>query len=69
MRSNIAIAVLASIATVSANDYPEVSRLGKNILLLEEVQTSGFTTPRMLYNKTLNATEEPRFREQLTPLG
>jgi hypothetical protein len=37
MRSNIAIAVLVSIATVSANDYPEVSRLGKNILLLEEV--------------------------------
>lgn len=63
MRNKTAIAVLALIVKVSANDYPEVSRLGKNILLLEEVQTSGFTTPRVLYNKTLNASEEPRFRE------
>ena len=75
MRSKIALAVLAIVATVahsqdtSSEDYPEVSRLGKNILLLHEVSTPGFTTPSVLFNKVKNATEEPKYKENLTPLG
>jgi hypothetical protein len=72
MRTKIATAVLALVATISVaqeNDYPEVSRLGRNILMLHEVSAPGFTTPKVLYNKTKNATEEPRYKENLTPLG
>ena len=71
MRSKVSLAVLALVATVSAQDYdyPEVSRLGKNILMLQEVSTPGFTTPKVLYNKVVNASDEPRYKEYLTPLG
>lgn len=80
MRSKIALAVFTVLATVSTtiahtheavqdNDYPEVSRLGRNVLTLTQVTTPGFTTPKVLYNKTKNATEEPRYKDNLTPLG
>jgi hypothetical protein len=74
MRSKIAVAVLAIVATVAhteeaSDDYPEVSRLGKNILVLNEVSTPGFTTPSVLFNKVKNATDEPKYKENLTPLG
>jgi hypothetical protein len=38
-------------------------------MMLHEVSAPGFTTPKVLYNKTKNATEEPRYKENLTPLG
>jgi len=46
-----------------------VSRLGRKILLLQEVSTPGFTTPKVFYGKTLNSSDEPKYKEQLTPLG
>jgi hypothetical protein len=70
MRTKVATAVLVLVSTVFANnEFPEVSRLGKNVLTLNEVSTPGFATPKVLYGKTKNATEEPRFKENLTPLG
>jgi hypothetical protein len=75
MRSRIAAAVFALVATISLaqqpvdDDYPEVSRLGKNILYLTEVSTPGFSTPKVLYGKTKNATEEPKYKDYMTPLG
>jgi hypothetical protein len=74
MRSKIATAVFALVATISLaqtvdEDYPEVSRLGKNILYLTEVSTPGFSTPKVLFNKTKNATEEPKYKDYMTPLG
>ena len=74
MRSKIATAVFALIATISLaqsvdEDYPEVSRLGKNILYLTEVSTPGFSTPKVLFGKTKNATEEPKYKDYMTILG
>ena len=74
MRTKIATAVFALFATVSLaqsvdDDYPEVSRLGKNILYLTEVSTPGFATPKVLFGKTKNATEEPKYKDYMTPLG
>jgi len=69
MRSKIALAVFTIAATVYANDYPEVSRVGRNVLLLQEVSTPGLSTPKVLYGKTKNATDEPKYKENLTPLG
>lgn len=69
MRTKVALAVLALVATVSGQDYPEVSRAGKNLLLLTEVTSPGLSTPAVLYNKVKNATDEPKYREYLTPLG
>jgi hypothetical protein len=63
-------AVFTLVATVSCQeDYPEVSRLGRNVLLLQEVSTPGFATPKVLFGKTKNATDEPKFKDNLTPLG
>jgi predicted amidohydrolase len=64
-----ATAVLTLVGLATCQDYPEVSRLGKNILMLQEVSTPGFTTPKVLYNKVANSSDEPRFTEQLTALG
>jgi hypothetical protein len=74
MRSRIATAVFALVATISLaqqvdDDYPEVSRLGKNIKYLTEVSTPGAATPKVLFGKTKNATEEPRYKDYMTPLG
>ncbi len=73
MRTRIAAAVFALVATVSLaqqeDDYPEVSRLGKNILYLTEVSTPGFSTPKVLFGKTKNATDEPKYKDHMTPLG
>jgi len=73
MRSKIATAVFALFATVSLaqedQDYPEVSRLGKTLGYLTEVSTPGFATPKVLYGKTKNATEEPKYKDYMTPLG
>lgn len=78
MRTKIVAAVFTVVATLSlaatakdqiTTDYPEVSRLGKNLLLLTEVNTPGFSTPKTLYNKVKNATDEPKYRDNLTPLG
>lgn len=69
MRAIALSAVLTLVATVSANDYPEVSRVGKQILQLTEVTTPGFATPAVLFNKVKNATDEPKYKSYLTPLG
>jgi hypothetical protein len=70
MRNKLITAVLTLVATVSCqDDFPEVSRLGRNLLLLTEVSTPGFATPKVLFGKTKNATEEPKFKDNLTPLG
>jgi hypothetical protein len=73
MRTRICAAVLATVFLVAIAEetleYPEVSRLGKNILYLSEVSTPGFSTPKVLYGKTKNATDEPKVKEWLTPLG
>lgn len=75
MRSKLATAVLCLFATISLaeelqdQDYPEVSRLGKNILYLTEVSTPGFSTPKVLYGKTVNASDEPKYKDYMTPLG
>jgi acid phosphatase len=69
MRTKLAFAVLSLAATISAQDYPEVSRAGKNLLLLTEVTTPGFATPKVLYNKVKNATDEPKYKDYLTALG
>lgn len=74
MRIKIATAVFALVATISLaqetdDDYSEVSRLGKNLAYLTEVSTPGFATPKVLYGKTKNATEEPKYKDYMTPLG
>lgn len=52
-----------------AQDYPEVSRLGKNIRLLIQVTAPGASTPETLFNKTKNPAEEPKLTNYLSPLG
>ena len=69
MRSKVFSAVLLLAATVSAEDYPEVSRAGKQIIQLTEVTTPGFATPSVLFNKVKNATDEPKYKDYLTSLG
>ncbi len=74
MRTRIAAAVFALVATITLassqeDDFPEVSRLGKNILYLTEVSTPGFATPKVLYGKTKNVTDEPKYKDNMTPLG
>lgn len=71
MRSKLSTAVFTLFATLSLaqDDFPEVSRLGKNILYLTEVSTPGFSTPKVLFGKTKNATEEPKYKDNMTPLG
>lgn len=68
----LSTAVLTLVTTVSCQqqlDHPEVSRLGRTLLLLHEVSTPGFATPAVLFGKTKNATDEPKFKDNLTPLG
>lgn len=69
MRSKVFSAVLLLAATVSAEDYPEVSRAGKQIIQLTEVTTPGFATPAVLLNKVKNASDEPKYKDYLTSLG
>jgi len=69
MRTKLFSAVLLLAATVSAEDYPEVSRVGKQIIQLTEVTTPGFSTPAVLFNKVKNATDEPKYKDYLTSLG
>jgi len=59
---------LVSLGFASVHDY-DVSKLGKDIRLVFEVSLAGASTPSVLYNKTQNPQDEPRFKDFLTPLG
>jgi hypothetical protein len=53
-----------------ANDhYLEVSRAGKNILKAVEISTAGASTPKVLFGKTTNPADEPKYKDHLTPTG
>ena len=75
MRSKLAPAVLSIFATLSLaeelfdHDYPEVSRIGKEVIYLTEVSTPGYSTPKVLFGKAKNASEEPKYIDYMTPLG
>lgn len=67
MKKALSFSILALLAL--AQDYPEVSRLGKNIKLLLQVTSPGASTPEVLFNKTKDPKEEPKIANYLTPLG
>jgi hypothetical protein len=69
LSSTAVFTLVATVSAISATDYPEVSRVGKQILQLSEVTTPGFATPPVLFNKVKNATDEPKYKSYLTPLG
>lgn len=52
-----------------AQDYPEVSRVGKDIKLLIQVTAPGASTPETLFNKTKDPKDEPKLANYLSPLG
>jgi hypothetical protein len=47
----------------------DVSRLGKTYKLVLDLSGPGATTPMVLYNKTKDPSDEPKYTNFLTPLG
>lgn len=46
-----------------------VSRVNKNIVKSVEVTSPGAATPKVLFNKVKNSTDEPKYTDYLTALG
>ena len=71
MKKAIASVLATTLVAVGlANESLEdVSRLNKDVRLVFEVSLSGASSPSVLFNKTLNSTDEPRFKDHLSPLG
>ena len=67
MKCLVSLAVLLSLSL--AQDYPEVSRAGKDIKMLLQVTVPGASTPETLFNKTKDPKDEPKLSNYLSPLG
>lgn len=68
----VIVATLAATASAShVHDLSsvDVSRSGKNILLASEISAPGASTPNVLFGKTKNPADEPKFKDYLTTLG
>lgn len=66
--SILSVATLLALGLAQVVDY-DVSRLGKNYKLVLDLSVPGATTPKVLYGKTKDPADEPRFTNILTPLG
>ena len=71
MGRKLSLVLLATISALLAKcqDYPEVSREGKEVVFVLEVSASGAHTPHKLFNLTKNPSDEPKVPNYITPLG
>lgn len=67
--TNILALSLATVGFAHIVEQDPVSKLGKDVRLVFEVSLEGASTPSVLYGKTQNSQDEPRFKDYLTPLG
>jgi hypothetical protein len=78
MKTIQTITFLSFIAAACAHQHPlyatkyesiDVAKNGKDLQLIVEIMANGASTPKVLFGKTTNVSDEPKQLDYLTPLG